>query len=101
VSVAAMVAERRLKRGVKLNYSEAVALITDYVLEGARDGVGSWRTAGKLLAPANGFLRFRRSIDLTKGYTPRIRRARSRRRRSDRDGAAAVVHLRGRKNLAR
>ncbi len=38
VSVAAMVAERRLERGVKLNYPEAVALITDYVLEGARDG---------------------------------------------------------------
>jgi urease subunit gamma len=38
VSVAAMVAERRLKRGVRLNYPEAVALITDYVLEGARDG---------------------------------------------------------------
>ena len=38
VSVAAMIAERRLKRGVKLNYPEAVALITDYVLEGARDG---------------------------------------------------------------
>ena len=38
MSVAAMVAERRLKRGVKLNYPEAVALITDYVLEGARDG---------------------------------------------------------------
>ena len=38
VSVAALVAERRLKRGVKLNYPEAVALITDYVLEGARDG---------------------------------------------------------------
>src|ERR1700751_3183673 len=38
VSVAAMVAERRLKRGVKLNYPEVVALITDYVLEGARDG---------------------------------------------------------------
>jgi urease subunit gamma len=38
VSVAAMVAERRLKRGIKLNYPEAVALITDYVLEGARDG---------------------------------------------------------------
>jgi urease subunit gamma len=33
-----MVAERRLRRGVKLNYPEAVALITDYVLEGARDG---------------------------------------------------------------
>ena len=38
VAVAAMVARRRLERGVKLNYPEAVALITDYVLEGARDG---------------------------------------------------------------
>jgi urease subunit gamma len=38
VSVAAMVAARRLERGVKLNYPEAVALITDYLLEGARDG---------------------------------------------------------------
>ena len=38
VAVAAMVAARRLGRGVKLNYPEAVALITDYVLEGARDG---------------------------------------------------------------
>jgi urease subunit gamma len=38
VSLAAMVAERRLRRGVKLNYPEAVALITDYLLEGARDG---------------------------------------------------------------
>ena len=38
VSVAAMVTERRLRRGVKLNYPEAVALITDFVLEGARDG---------------------------------------------------------------
>jgi urease subunit gamma len=33
-----MVAARRLERGVRLNYPEAVALITDYVLEGARDG---------------------------------------------------------------
>ena len=38
ITLAAMVAERRLKRGVKLNYPEAVALITDYVLESARDG---------------------------------------------------------------
>ena len=38
ISLAAMVAERRLRRGVKLNYPEAVALISDYVLEGARDG---------------------------------------------------------------
>jgi urease subunit gamma len=38
VSVAAMVARNRLERGVKLNYPEAVALITDFVVEGARDG---------------------------------------------------------------
>jgi urease subunit gamma len=38
VAVAAMVAARRLERGVRLNYPEAVALISDYVLEGARDG---------------------------------------------------------------
>jgi urease subunit gamma len=38
VAVAAMVARRRLERGVKLNYPEAIALITDFVLEGARDG---------------------------------------------------------------
>lgn len=38
VSMAAMVARRRLERGVKLNHPEAVALITDFVVEGARDG---------------------------------------------------------------
>jgi urease subunit gamma len=38
VSMAAMLARRRLERGVKLNHPEAVALITDYVVEGARDG---------------------------------------------------------------
>lgn len=38
VSVAAMVARRRLERGVRLNYPEAIALISDYVVEGARDG---------------------------------------------------------------
>ena len=38
VAVAAMVARNRLQRGVKLNYPECVALITDFVLEGARDG---------------------------------------------------------------
>ncbi|MGL5113899.1 MAG: urease subunit gamma [Beijerinckiaceae bacterium] len=38
ISMAAVVARRRLERGVKLNYPEAVALITDYVIEGARDG---------------------------------------------------------------
>ena len=38
IAMAAVVARRRLERGVKLNYPEAVALITDYVVEGARDG---------------------------------------------------------------
>ena len=38
VAVAAMVARRRLERGVKLNYPEAIALITEFVLEAARDG---------------------------------------------------------------
>jgi urease subunit gamma/beta len=38
ISMAAMVARRRLERGVKLNHPEAIALITDTVVEGARDG---------------------------------------------------------------
>lgn len=38
IAMAAMVARRRLDRGVKLNHPEAVALITDFVVEGARDG---------------------------------------------------------------
>lgn len=38
VSLAAMVARERKARGVKLNHPEAIALITDYVVEGARDG---------------------------------------------------------------
>ncbi|MBI0004512.1 urease subunit gamma [Bartonella sp. M0177] len=38
ISMAAMVARKRLERGVKLNHPEAVALISDFVVEGARDG---------------------------------------------------------------
>ena len=38
VTMAAEVARKRLARGVKLNYPEAVALISDFVVEGARDG---------------------------------------------------------------
>ncbi len=45
VAMAAMVARRRLERGVKLNYPEAIALISDYVVEGARDG----RTVAELM----------------------------------------------------
>ncbi|NQV59500.1 MAG: urease subunit gamma [Alphaproteobacteria bacterium] len=46
VATAAMVARNRLGRGVLLNYPEAVALITDFVVEGARDG----RTVADLMA---------------------------------------------------
>jgi urease subunit gamma len=38
IAMAAMVARRRLERGVRLNHPEAVALISDFILEGARDG---------------------------------------------------------------
>lgn len=38
IAMAAIVARRRLERGVKLNHPEAVALITDFLVEGARDG---------------------------------------------------------------
>jgi urease subunit gamma len=53
VAMAAMVARRRLERGVRLNYPEAVALITDHVLEGARDG----RTVADLMAEGATVLR--------------------------------------------
>ncbi|MGQ7791491.1 urease subunit gamma [Faunimonas sp. B44] len=46
VAMAATVARRRLERGVKLNHPEAVALITDFVVEGARDG----RSVAELMA---------------------------------------------------
>jgi urease subunit gamma len=38
IAMAAVVARRRLDRGVKLNHPEAIALITDFIMEGARDG---------------------------------------------------------------
>lgn len=38
IAVAAMVARGRLGRGLKLNYPESIALIADFILEGARDG---------------------------------------------------------------
>ena len=38
IAMAAQVARQRLERGLKLNYPEAVALISDFVVEGARDG---------------------------------------------------------------
>lgn len=38
IAMAAIIARKRLERGVKLNHPEAIALITDFVVEGARDG---------------------------------------------------------------
>src|SRR3954447_26221799 len=38
ISMAAMVARRRLERGVRLNHPEAIAIISDFIVEGARDG---------------------------------------------------------------
>ena len=38
IAMAAIVARKRLERGVKLNHPEAIALITEFVVEGARDG---------------------------------------------------------------
>ncbi|NQV54365.1 MAG: urease subunit gamma [Rhodospirillales bacterium] len=46
VAMAAEVARKRLSRGVKLNYPEAIALISDFVVEGARDG----RSVAELMA---------------------------------------------------
>ncbi len=45
ISMAAIVARRRRERGVKLNHPEAIALISDFVVEGARDG----RTVAELM----------------------------------------------------
>ncbi|AAX73697.1 MULTISPECIES: urease subunit gamma [Brucella] len=45
IAMAAMVARRRLERGVKLNHPEAIALVSDFVVEGARDG----RTVAELM----------------------------------------------------
>ena len=46
ITLAADVAERRRDRGLKLNHPEAVAILTSFVLEGARDG----RTVGELMS---------------------------------------------------
>jgi len=55
IAMAAIVARRRLERGVKLNHPEAVALITDFILEGARDGksvAGLMEAGAKVLTRA-------------------------------------------------
>jgi urease gamma subunit len=52
VAMAAIVARKRLERGVKLNYPEAIALISDFVVEGARDG----RSVAELMSAGAGVI---------------------------------------------
>lgn len=59
ISLAAMVARGRLQRGVKLNHPEAIALITDFVLEGARDG----RSVADLMEAAAGVVSRQQVMD--------------------------------------
>jgi urease subunit gamma len=59
ITMAAMVARRRLERGVRLNHPEAVALISDFILEGARDG----RTVAELMEAGARVLRRHQVMD--------------------------------------
>jgi urease subunit gamma len=59
VAMAAEVARRRLSRGVRLNYPEAVALITDHVVEGARDG----RSVAELMSSGRSVLAREQVLD--------------------------------------
>ncbi|OLF17749.1 urease subunit gamma [Actinophytocola xanthii] len=59
VAMAAEVARRRLARGVRLNYPEAVALITDHVVEGARDG----RSVAELMSSGRSVLSREQVLD--------------------------------------
>jgi urease subunit gamma len=52
IAMAAIVARKRLERGVKLNHPEAIALISDFVMEGARDG----RSVADLMSAAAGIV---------------------------------------------
>ena len=73
IAMAAMVARRRLERGVKLNHPEAVALISDFILEGARDG----RTVAELMEQGAHVLTRAQVMD---GIAEMIPKSRSRRR---------------------
>ncbi|WP_308366428.1 MULTISPECIES: urease subunit gamma [unclassified Microbulbifer] len=59
VFTAALLAERRLARGLKLNYPEAVALITMEIIEGARDG----KTVAELMSYGREILRADQVMD--------------------------------------
>jgi urease subunit gamma len=68
VAMAAVVARRRLERGVKLNHPEAVALISDFVMEGARDG----RSVVELMRDGAGVLRRDQVMDGVPEMIPEV-----------------------------
>ena len=68
VFTAALLAERRLARGVKLNYPEAIALITAAILEGARDG----RTVADLMSFGTTVLRREQVMEGVPEMVPEI-----------------------------
>ena len=68
VATAAMVARRRLERGVKLNYPEAIALISDFVVEGARDG----RTVAELMRDGAAVITRHQVMEGIAGMIPEI-----------------------------
>ena len=59
IAVAAMVATDRKNRGVKLNHPEAIALITDFVIEGAREG----KSVSKLMEEGGKVLKAHQCMD--------------------------------------
>jgi hypothetical protein len=64
ISMAALVARRRLERGVKLNHPEAIAIISDFIVEGARDG--------RTVADEMGTISFRSHTFLRRPEEPRV-----------------------------
>jgi len=68
IAMAAEVSRRRLARGVKLNYPEAIALISDFVVEGARDG----RTVAELMTAAANVITQDQVMEGISGMIPEI-----------------------------
>jgi urease subunit gamma len=66
--VAGLLAERRLQRGLRLNYPEAVAYISLYVLEGARDG----RTVAELMSGGRSILTNDQVMDGVSSMVPEV-----------------------------
>src|SRR3979490_1956447 len=81
ISMAAMVARRRLERGVKLNHPEAIAIISDFIVEGARDGrtvADLMQAGGQVLTRAQGMQGIPEMIhDIQVGWTRLWRTERS------------------------